>query len=81
MKILNDMHFELNWIEFQFNEEKWDANWWRRYWKFACEYGVGKKPPKQHKFEKIHFNASLLGNGLNNLSLELFKWQPMTYGT
>ncbi len=43
MKILNNMHFELNWIEFQFNDEKWDANWWRKYWKFACKYSVEKK--------------------------------------
>lgn len=22
-------------------KEKWDVNWWRRYWKCAHEYGVG----------------------------------------
>jgi hypothetical protein len=35
--------------------------------------GVGKKTLKQHKFEKTHFHAYLLGNGLNNSSLELSK--------
>jgi hypothetical protein len=38
MEILNDIACNLNWIEIQ-----WDANWWRRYWKSTCEYGVGKK--------------------------------------
>ncbi len=30
-----------NWIKIWFNstEEKWDANCWRRHWKFAYEYG------------------------------------------
>jgi hypothetical protein len=30
-----------NWIKIRFNsiEKKWDANCWRRHWKFAYEYG------------------------------------------
>jgi hypothetical protein len=24
-------------------DKKWGANWWKRYWKFVHEYGVGKK--------------------------------------
>jgi hypothetical protein len=51
------MRIELNWIEFQFNKlnqsstelnpnsivKKWDANWWKMYWKSTCEYNVEKK--------------------------------------
>jgi hypothetical protein len=34
-------------------ELKWNANWWRRYRKSPCEYGVGKRKnkyidPKRH---------------------------------
>jgi hypothetical protein len=49
MKILNNIGCALNWIEFKIElnsnwiKKKWDANWWRRYWKFACKHDVGKK--------------------------------------
>jgi len=46
-------------------EEKWDANWCKRYWKPTCEYGVEKKPLKIHKSKKAHFHFSLFGNWLN----------------
>ncbi len=36
---------------------KWDANWCKRYWKFACEHGVGKEMLKRHSFEKTEFHA------------------------
>ncbi len=40
---LNPISVELNWIQQDSNsiEEKWDAKWWKRYWKFTYEYGVG----------------------------------------
>jgi hypothetical protein len=46
-------------------ENKWDANWWKRYWKSSHEYGVSKKPLKKQKYEKTHFHSSSLRNGLN----------------
>jgi len=30
-------------------EEKWDANWYKRFSKFACNYGIGKKTFEKEK--------------------------------
>jgi hypothetical protein len=39
--ILNGiMEFKFHWIKFK---DKWDANWCKRYWKFAYDYSVRKK--------------------------------------
>ncbi len=70
--------FQVHWLKFNFFsntwneikikisiEEKWYANWCKRYWKHACEYGVEKKPLKIHKSKKAHFHFSLFGNWLN----------------
>jgi hypothetical protein len=47
------MHLKLNFKLVDLNsnsiEEKWDANWYRNYWKFSCYYGVGKKRPSEKK--------------------------------
>lgn len=45
MKILNGIACILNWNS---NEEKWDANWWIRYWESAL---------KQEKYEKTPFHG------------------------
>jgi len=29
-------------------EQKWDAIWYRIYWEFSSNYGVGKKKKKKH---------------------------------
>ncbi len=50
-------------------EKKWDVNWWKRYWKFACDYGVGFVFTNT-EIQKDTFCASLLGNGLINYGLE-----------
>jgi hypothetical protein len=55
--ILNGIQISLNWIHIQLHlysiEEKWDANWCRRYWKSTHDYVVElKKPLKKHKSEK-----------------------------
>ncbi len=41
------------WIEFNSIEEKWDANGYKRFSKFACDYGIGKKTFKKMKRKKI----------------------------
>ncbi len=33
-------------------EEKWDANWYKRFSKFACNYGIGKKTFEKEKEKK-----------------------------
>jgi hypothetical protein len=40
------------WIELNSNliEEEWDANWYIRHWKHACDFGVDRK---NKNFEKI----------------------------
>ncbi len=44
----NTTKFNSDWNELRFNEKKtWDANWWRKYWDFVCEYGVEKKSWKK----------------------------------
>jgi hypothetical protein len=49
---------QLNSIELK---KKWEANWWRRYWKCACEYVVGIKSFKKIKTWEDTF--SCLGMG------------------
>jgi hypothetical protein len=54
------MHLELNRIPIQqlhedLIEKKWDANWWRRYWKSTHKYAVGKKNLKKKKTQKDTF--------------------------
>ncbi len=73
------IEWNLNSIWIQFNnfsnsiEEKWDANWWRRYWKYACEYDLiknnnfffKKKTLKDINLERhVCFHVSLFKNGL-----------------
>jgi hypothetical protein len=44
-------------------EEKWDANWYERFSKFACNYGMGKKTfKKEKKRKKTHLYPSSLEN-------------------
>jgi hypothetical protein len=69
---LNYTWIELDWFQInQMNsnsiEQKWDAIWYRIYWEFSSNYGVGKKKNtlKRHKSEKTPFHLSLLGNWLN----------------
>jgi hypothetical protein len=44
MKILNDIACNSNWIQIWLDsnsiEEEWNANWYVRNWKFACNCGV-----------------------------------------
>jgi hypothetical protein len=57
-------------------EEKWNANWCRRYWKSIHGYGVGKKKNFQNtKIQKDkHLSIPLyLGIGFTNSILELSK--------
>jgi hypothetical protein len=69
------IQFQFSWI--QLNNEfkilfiyKWNANWWKRYWKSNCEYGVRKTFNFFLKSKKTHFHSSLLGNELS----EIFVW-------
>lgn len=81
--------FQVHWLKFKKNsntwneikisisiEENWDANWCKRYWKLACEYGVEKKPLKIHKSKKTHFHFCLFGNWLNRFLI--WNCHPMT---
>jgi hypothetical protein len=43
-----------NWVE-----EKWDANWWKKYWKYVCEYAVEKKNLKIDANPKIHLLVAI----------------------
>jgi hypothetical protein len=54
MKILNNIGCALNSIELK---KKWDANWWRSYWKFAYKYDVGKKLWKATNLIEELFNS------------------------
>jgi hypothetical protein len=40
------------WIELNSNliEEEWDANWYIKHWKHACDFGVGRE---NKNFEKL----------------------------
>jgi hypothetical protein len=58
------MEFELN---SNLIDDKRYENWWRRYSKSSCEYGVGKKTLKRHNSKNTPFHASSLRNGLNKL--------------
>ncbi len=59
-------------------EEKWDTNWWRKYWKSSCEYGVGKK--KTFKKTQIPKYLSMFLHLNKNSNLELFNlWRSMKY--
>jgi hypothetical protein len=73
----------LNLIELYSNsiEKKWNENWWKSCWKFACEYCVGKKTLKRHKSKNMQFHASLLGNGLNKFEFGTTQVMTITYGT
>jgi hypothetical protein len=76
------MHLELNFNLVDLNsnsiQEKWDANWYRNYWKFSCDYGVEKKRPSG-KTQIWNFHLSSLGNLLNRFPLETV--QRMIYAT
>jgi hypothetical protein len=41
----NSTKFNPNWNQLSSNsiEEKWNVNWWIRYWNLADEFGVGKR--------------------------------------
>jgi hypothetical protein len=39
-------------------EKKKDVNWWRKYGKFVCDYGVEILFLKKFKFKKTSFHAS-----------------------
>jgi hypothetical protein len=49
-------------LKFNLIEEKWDANWWKIYWNFSCEYDDGIF---WHISKKAHVYASLFGIMLN----------------
>jgi len=54
------MHLELNQIPIQqlcedLIEKKWDANWWRKYWKSTHKYGVGKIKLEKKQTQKNTF--------------------------
>jgi len=51
MKILNDIAFNLNWMNSNSIERKWDTN---RDWKFVCDYGV-KNNLKMTQIQKDTF--------------------------
>ncbi len=57
MKILIDITCILNWIQIQLEKKK-DVNWWRKYGKFVCDYGVEILFLKKFKFKKTSFHAS-----------------------
>jgi hypothetical protein len=40
---LRSIGFRFSSIEFKLIEEKWDTNWYRKYWKFSCDHGVASK--------------------------------------
>jgi hypothetical protein len=46
--------FNLNSIE-----EKWDANWYESFSKFACNYGVGKKTCQKKRKKYTYYNLEL----------------------
>jgi hypothetical protein len=29
--------------KFKLIKEKWNTNWYRKYWKFSCDHGVARK--------------------------------------
>ncbi len=62
-------------------EKKWDANWWKRYWKFSHDYGVEIFFLKGHIYEKTPFHSSLVVGKLlfTNSNLELSS-KRTTYG-
>ncbi len=53
--------FKFHWIEFKV---KWDANWCKRYWKFAYDYSVRKKKNSKKTNLKTLFHSSFLENQL-----------------
>jgi hypothetical protein len=50
MKILNDTKCNLNWVQLNSIEDKWDANWCIKYGKVVYGYGVQKE-----FFKNIYF--------------------------
>jgi hypothetical protein len=59
---------KFNWLELNSNsfEKKWDTKWWKRYWKFTCEYGVKKQ------IWKDTFSCLLFENGLNKFRTRIW---------
>jgi hypothetical protein len=49
-------------------KKKWVTNWCKRYWEYACNYGVEKIRLKRH-MKKHFFPYSLFGNWLNRFQL------------
>jgi hypothetical protein len=56
------MHFELNPNSIG---KKRDVNWWRKYWKFVCDYGVEIVRKKKMQIQKDSCPWVFFGNGLN----------------
>jgi hypothetical protein len=50
-------------IQLNSSEKKWDANWWRNYWKYAHEYGVGKNKLKDTNPKRHFFMSFYVGMG------------------
>jgi len=69
----NCMQLELNWIK-----NKWDANWHKKYSKFAHNCGVEKKGFEKTHIQKDTFHLFLFENGLNIFQFGIFchpkKW-------
>jgi hypothetical protein len=81
------MQIEFNWIDVQFNsnsiEEKWDENWYIKYWKSTYNYGIEKKTFEKTHVQKKHiFIPFYLGIGLTKFGIVQRMTHPkMTYGT
>ncbi len=54
----NKWDYELIKLDSNSIEEKWNANWWRKYWKSAHD-GWKTQTLERHKFEKTLFHSSL----------------------
>ncbi len=66
---LNSIEFKL--VEWNINsiKEKWDANWCKRYWNFAHDYGV-KKFKKKTQIQKYTFPFLFAWESPNWFNLE-----------
>jgi hypothetical protein len=56
MKILNNIACNLNWIQIEFIEKKWDANWCRKY---AYNDGVEQKRTLKRQRDSRDLSISL----------------------
>jgi len=66
----------LNWIKIQL-KKKWAANWWRKYWKYVCEYDLGKKTFKKTQIQKYIFGCLFIQEWAINLQV----WNCPSNGT